>query len=121
MAKTNSNTHVSVSDKTTKKTAKIDMRYAFRCWRQMLKEKEEKNQQSNPLALINVLLVLKPDKLFMWLGSEPNNPTKLSKFVATVRNNYDDLVANYNKLQAEQDKLLSSQNQDKAKDKKLAQ
>ena len=59
---------------------------------------KEKKVELTPLALINVFLALKPDELLIWLGLEPNNFTKLNKFMAAVQDDYNDLVANYNSL-----------------------
>ena len=122
MARTNPNVNATALDSTAKdnqpkQTARLLLLEAGA----QVPEKEKKNQQPNSLALINVLLALKPNKLLKWLGLEPNNPIKLSEFVAAVQDKYDKLAADYNKLQAKRDKLLSSQNQNKAKDKELAQ
>ena len=57
--------------------------------------------ESNPLVIINFLLAFKePDNVLEWLGFENSNLTNLIKFITTVCDNYDELVADYNNLQA---------------------
>ena len=73
-----------------------------------------KRIKSNPLGLINALFILKkPDKLLKWLGSH-GNPTKLIKFIVAVCNKYNDLAVDYNNFDAKNNKLLASNNQNKA-------
>lgn len=72
--------------------------------------------EPNPLAIINTLLALKkPEELIDWLDSDwDDNHTKLIKFVVAVRDEHDELAADYNNLESDRDELLASRNQKEA-------
>ena len=65
----------------------------------------EEEEKTNPLGIINTLLALQePKDLIGWLGSNTEeNSTKLIKFIVAVRDEYDELVIDYNQLLASKD------------------
>ena len=73
----------------------------------------EKEEETNPLGVINTLLALRePKDLSSWLSANTENSTKLIKFIVAVRDEYDKLVVDYNQLQNERnDELLASKDQ----------
>ena len=85
---------------------------------------EEEKEETNPLGVINTLLALRELKdLIGWLGSNTEeNSTKLIKFIVAVRDEYDELVVDYNQLQNERnDELLASKDGDNTQNKALAE
>ena len=76
----------------------------------------EEEEETNPLGIINTLLALRePEELIGWLGSNTKeNSTKLIKFIVAIRDEYDELVADYNQLSALNDR-------DNTQDKALAE
>ena len=74
---------------------------------------EEEEEETNPLGVINTLLALRePKDLIGWLGSNTEeNSTKLIKFIVAVRDEYDELVVDYNQLQNKRDNTREVENQ----------
>ena len=80
-----------------KRSARLLLLKASACSEPKTKIKTEPNL----LAIINLLLAFKePNNVFEWLGSKDGNSTKLIKFIATVHDDYNELIADYNNLQA---------------------